>query len=62
MCMCGYCMGPFPQKYVKFVILTCGCLFNLLLCKIFAKYSTHSGFRRLCVCVSLSVCLCVLWM
>ena len=26
-----------------------------LLCKIFAKYSTHSGFRRLCVCV----CVCV---
>ena len=28
----------------------------LLLCKIFAKYSTHSGFRRLCVCVCVSVC------
>ena len=31
----------------------------LLLCKIFAKYSTHSGFWRLCVCVCVCVCVCL---
>ena len=29
-----------------------------LLCKIFAKYSTHSGFRRLSVCHCVCLCVC----
>ena len=32
---------------------------ELLLCKIFAKYSTHSGFRCLWVCVSVVLCVVV---